>query len=63
MALAAPRMTYVPEYRAEGHDPGCGAHYMEACDCAQGIVRAVAIAFAADLKRATSRAAQPETEE
>lgn len=47
------RMTYVPPFRADGHDTGCGAHYFEACDCASGIVRTIRLAFAADLARIT----------
>lgn len=45
------RMTYVPEFVATGHDPDCGAHHLEACDCASGIVRSISLAFALDLAR------------
>jgi hypothetical protein len=52
------RMSYVQPHRAEGHDPDCAAHYMEPCDCIQGIVRTVKLAFAAQLATLASRPAE-----
>jgi len=46
------RMTYVPVFCVEGHDRDCGAQYLEACDCIQGIIRTVRMAFAAELAAA-----------
>ena len=45
------RMTYVPPFRAEDHDPDCGAHFFEPCDCASGIVSSALRAFSDELKR------------
>lgn len=58
--MTAVKLTYVPPFVAEGHDPGCSAHYLEACDCASGIVRAIELAFSEDLKRILSRSALQE---
>lgn len=51
------KLSYVLPFHAEGHDPGCGAHSIEACDCVSGIVRSIKLAFAADLNRIAGRAA------
>ena len=51
MAAKPQPMTYVMPFSAPGHDQGCGAHYLEPCDCASGIVQTIKLAFAADLKR------------
>lgn len=55
--LPRTRMTYVPAFHAVGHDPGCAAHSLEPCDCASGIVDAIKLAFAADLKRLARKVA------
>jgi len=48
------RMTYERGVLlVDGHAPECGVQFQEPCDCAQGVVRAIEIAFAADLRRIT----------
>lgn len=46
------RMTYVPAFYAEGHDPDCAAHSLEPCDCVSGIIQTIKLAFAAQLAEA-----------
>lgn len=43
------RMTYVPAFYAEGHDPDCAAHSLEPCDCVSGIIQTIKLAFAQQL--------------
>lgn len=43
------RLSYVPAFYAEGHDPDCAAHSLEPCDCVSGIIQTIKLAFAQQL--------------
>ena len=48
------RLSYVPLYHVAGHADDCSVNYFEPCDCGQGIVEAIKLAFNEDLKRILS---------